>query len=224
MKIFKQTHRLATFAVASLMLFSCSSDDDGLEPDDPTVINPPIVLDCSYFGENPNVHLTDDPNAPVDYIVTCEAKVNGKLTVEAGVVIAFEPDASLRIFEDGSLQMIGTEAKPIVLTGIQPEKGLWRGMLIESNKASNVMNYVVIEYAGSSSASHSGGMYPAGLQVNADGDVTIDNCTFRHCKDNGLYWSSSKYISITNSVFTNNDVPMKTWGWNQIKLYNNTNT
>src|SRR5690606_26405935 len=221
MKLFKQTHSVAILAVASLMLFSCSSDDDGPAPI--AEVEPPIILECGFLEQGDHI-LMDNPNAPVDYIITCEAKVNGKLTVEAGVVIAFEPDASLRIFEDGSLQMIGTEAKPIVLTGIQPEKGIWRGMLIESNKASNVMNYVVIEYAGSSSASHSGGMYPAGLQVNGDADVTIDHCTFQHCKDNGLYWSSSKYISITNSVFTNNDVPMKTWGSNQIKLYNNTNT
>src|SRR5690606_17899566 len=103
MKIFKQTHRLATFAVASLMLFSCSSDDDGLEPDDPTVINPPIVLDCSYFGENPNVHLTDDPNAPVDYTVTCDPMTSGDFIIDAGVVIAFESDAGLRLgkYADG---------------------------------------------------------------------------------------------------------------------------
>src|SRR5690606_24564593 len=131
MKIFKQTHRLTIVAVASLMLFSCSSDDD--TPDGPIAIVPPIILDCGSLEQGDHT-LVDNPDAPVDYIITCEAKVNGKLTVEAGVVIAFEPDASLRIFEDGSLQMIGTEAKPFVLTGIQPEKGFWRGMLIDSNK------------------------------------------------------------------------------------------
>src|SRR5690554_980365 len=67
-------------------------------------------------------------------------------------------------------------------------------------------------------------MYPAGLQVARSGDVTIDHCTFQHCKDNGLYWKSDKYISITNSIFNKNDVPMKTVGMNQIKVYNNTNT
>src|SRR5690606_21342611 len=98
MKNFRQTHRFTAVAVASLMLFSCSSDDDGLEPDDPTVINPPIVLDCDFF--NTDQVLVDDPEAPVDYIITCETHVKAKLTVEPGVVIAFEPSAALFVEKD----------------------------------------------------------------------------------------------------------------------------
>lgn len=223
MKQFKKSSRFAGFlALGAVTVFTVSCDKSDDPQPDPVGNNDPIVLECGYFKEDRV--LKDDAEAPVDYIITCESKVSGKLTVEPGVVIAFEPDASLTVEKDASLIMDGTADKPILLTGIKSEKGLWRGMLIESNKASNSMKYVTIEYAGSKNTSHRGDMSPAGLQVSMDGDVSIDHCTFQHCKDNGLYWNSSKYISITNSVFTKNDVPMKTVGTNQIKLYNNTNT
>lgn len=219
--ILKNTANTALLTLGLLFAFASCTKTDGPTPD-PVGTNDAIALDCDYFSEDRI--LVNDPEAPVDYIISCKAKVTGKLTVEPGVVIAFTENASLNIEVAGSLKMDGTIDKPIILTGDTKDKGFWRGMLIESNKASNSMKHVTIEYAGSMSASNRGGMYPAGLQVSGDGDVTIDHCTFQYCNDNGLYWNSSKYISITNSTFTKNDVPMKTVGINQIKLYNNSNT
>lgn len=218
----KSSRFLGMVVIAATMIFPLSCD----KKNDPTPggngNNEPIELDCDYFSEDRV--LVDDPEAPVDYIISCEAKVKGKLTIEPGVVIAFKENASLYFQVSSSLKMEGTANKPIILTGITPEKGLWRGMLIESTKASNTMKHVTIEYAGSKSASHSGDMYPAGLQVIGNGDVSIDNCTFQHCKDNGLYWTSSNVISITNSTFTKNDVPVKIWNTNPMKIINNTNS
>lgn len=211
MKIFKQTHRLATFAVASLMLFSCSSDDDGLEPDDPTVINPPIVLDCSYFGENPNVHLTDDPNAPVDYIVTCDPMTSGDFIIDAGVVIAFESDAGLRLgkYADGKIQMNGTADKPIILTGTQKDKGSWRGIQISSDNPANRMDYVTVEYAGQTGR---GGWALQGSLIGTYGAVLeMNHCTVQHGHLIGFHWyNNSKSLTLSNSTFTGNDTPIET--------------
>jgi len=211
MKIFKQTHRLATFAVASLMLFSCSSDDDGLEPDDPTVINPPIVLDCSYFGENPNVHLTDDPNAPVDYTVTCDPMTSGDFIIDAGVVIAFESDAGLRLgkYADGKIQMNGTADKPIILTGTQKDKGSWRGIQISSDNPANRMDYVTVEYAGQTGR---GGWALQGSLIGTYGAVLeMNHCTVQHGHLIGFHWyNNSKSLTLSNSTFTGNDTPIKT--------------
>lgn len=211
MKNFRQTHRFTAVAVASLMLFSCSSDDDGLEPDDPTVINPPIVLDCSYFGENPNVHLTDDPNAPVDYIVTCDPMTSGDFIIDAGVVIAFESDAGLRLgkYANGKIQMNGTADKPIILTGTQKDKGSWRGIQISSDNPANRMDYVTVEYAGQTGRNGWGlqgsliGTYGAVLEMN--------HCTVQHGHLIGFHWyNNSKSLTLSNSTFTGNDTPIET--------------
>src|SRR5690554_2478116 len=96
MKNFRQTQRLATLVVAGLMLFSCSSyDDTNPIDDDPIIELPPIVLDCDYFSEDRV--LTDDPQRPVDYVITCYANVQGSLKIEPGVVIEFENHAGLRV-------------------------------------------------------------------------------------------------------------------------------
>lgn len=209
MKIFKQTHRLATFAVASLMLFSCSSDDD--TPDGPMVIAPPIILDCSYFGENPNVHLTDDPNAPVDYIVTCDPMTSGDFIIDAGVVIAFESDAGLRLgkYADGKIQMNGTADKPIILTGTQKDKGSWRGIQISSDNPANRMDYVTVEYAGQTGR---GGWALQGSLIGTYGAVLeMNHCTVQHGHLIGFHWyNNSKSLTLSNSTFTGNDTPIKT--------------
>lgn len=208
MKIFKQTHRFATVAVASIMLFSCSTDD---EIDPIAEVVPPIILDCGYFDENSNIHLTDDPNAPVDYIVACDPRITGDLLVDAGVVIAFESDAGLILgkYEDTKVQMNGTAEKPIILTGTQQTKGSWRGIQISSANSANRMDYVTVEYAGQEGR---GGWALQGSVIGTYGAVLkMDNCTVQNGHQIGLHWfDSSKELMLSNSTFTGNDIPIET--------------
>src|SRR5690606_22611761 len=148
MKIFKPINRFAISAFAAFAVISCNSDDDA--PNEPIVEVSPIILDCGYFDENPNIHLTDDPNAPIDYIITCDPKMSGDFIIDAGVVIEFENEAGLILgkYGNGKIQMNGTAEKPIILTGVQKDKGSWRGVQISSNNPANQMNYVTVEYAG----------------------------------------------------------------------------
>lgn len=212
MKILKQTHKFAAIAVASLMLFSCSSDDD--TPDEPIAVAPPIILDCSYFDENPDVHLTDDPNAPVDYIIDCDPKMSGDFIIDAGVVIAFESDAGLILgkYGNGKIQMNGTAEKPIILTGTQKDKGSWRGIQISSDNPANQMNYVTVEYAGQTGR---GGWALQGSVIGAVGGVMkMDHCTVQHGNLIGLHWlygsMKAGKLTLSNSTFTGNDVPIQT--------------
>src|SRR5690606_24894615 len=204
MKILKHTHRLATFAVASLMLFSCSSEDDSIDGPIGEVV-PPIILDCSYFDENPNVHLTDDPNAPVDYIISCDPKINGDFTIDAGVVIEFESEAGLILGKEanGKIQMNGTAEKPIILTGTQKAKGSWRGIQISSDNPANQMNYVTVEYAGQTGR---GGWALQGSVIGAVGGVMkMDHCTVQHGNLIGLHWlygsMNAGKLTLSNSTF-----------------------
>lgn len=214
MEKFKQTRRLAILAAASLMLFSCSKDD-GPEPDKPTIINPPIILDCAYFDENENIHLTDDPDAPVDYIITCDPKIAGDLIIDAGVIIEFENNAGLQFKSDvnAKIQMNGTADKPIILTGVQKDKGSWRGLLLTSNNPTNQMNHVTIEFAGQK---RPGGWGLEGAVIGATKAVMkMDNCTFQHNAVFGLHWNGSSgldagELTLSNSVFTKNDLPIET--------------
>ncbi len=203
---------VAVFFIASLVIFatSCSKDEEELgpePPEPPVAVNDPIVLDCDYFTQDRT--LTDDPDAPVDYIINCVAKVFGSLTIDPGVVIAFEQDAALYIESSaGKITMDGTANKPIVLTGTQQTKGYWLGVLQLSTNPANSMKYVTIEYAGSNSMQWGwlGGFCSGNAAV-----MDIDHCIFSNNNGAGISIVSAdaaSNFSITNSVMTGNDYPL----------------
>jgi|GEM_PF-458649 len=76
---------------------------------------------------------------------------NGQLTIAAGTVLKFGSTEGLEVLTGGSLTARGTAAAPIVFSGIDPTPGFWSGVeFSRSNSTRNVLENVVIEYAGSS--------------------------------------------------------------------------
>lgn len=202
---------LLMLLLASFIISSCSKDDEGPGP---VEVLPPVLLDCSYFDNNPNIHLTDEPNAPVDYIIACDPSINGDFIIDAGVVIAFESDAGLKLgkYENGKIQMNGTAEKPIILTGKQKDKGTWRGIQISSNNPANKMDYVTVEYAGQTGR---GGWGQKGAVIGVAGGVMkMDHCTIQHGAIYGLHWVSGALnagkLTLSNSIITGNDIPIRT--------------
>lgn len=219
MRNFKQTQRLATLAVAGLMLFSCSSDDD-TNPidDDPIVELPPIVLDCDYFSEDRV--LTDDPQRPVDYVITCYANVQGSLKIEPGVVIEFENHAGLRVNLDNKVfEIKGTATNPVILTGTSKQKGYWRGIfLTEAHNPNNLIEHTVIEYAGSQNLTGSSPVYEGSLALRGVSStppqaLTLNHVEIRNGGSVGIdYHRLQKNATVSTSNLTitgNEDVPVK---------------
>lgn len=231
MKNFRQTHRLATFAVASLMLFSCSSDDDTVE--NPIIdILPPIVLDCDYFNEDRV--LTDDPQRPVDYIIPCYANVQGSLKIEAGVVIEFENHAGLRInLGSKDFEIKGTATNPVILTGTSKQKGYWRGIyLAEAHNPNNLIEHTVIEYAGSQNHTSSSPIYEGSLAIRGVSGTTPQALHLNHVEIKnggsiGLDYhrlEKNATVSVSNVNITGNEgVPVKVSA-EMAHIFNNTSS
>ncbi len=198
---FKNT-TLFMLCALSLVAVSCSSDD----PVEPPLNVDPIQLDCDYFLENRT--LVDNPNAPIDYIVSCVAQVRANLTIEPGVVIAFTPDSGLTFRETvSSLHAVGTANKPIIFTGTQSTRGSWRGLFIESGNASNIMEYVTVSYGGGQAFNSNGDR--GNIIVYADGALTLKNCNVISSQTSGLnaiYGNTS--LTLQNNVFTGNANPL----------------
>lgn len=207
--LFKQLSRASLlFAAATFTLVACKKkDNDG--PAGGT--DDPITLDCSFFNESgKDIILTDNPDAPVDYIVDCNAKIQGDLTIEPGVVIEFTGNAGF-VFETNSnykIDMRGTSSKPIVLSGKQKDKGFWRGIFTTSNHPANAIEYVTIEYAGSSSQ---GNNMVGAIKGRSGAVLNIKNSTIQHNKEYGIYWDNGGGdLTVSNTKITGNDVPVKT--------------
>lgn len=206
---------------------SITPDENGLtSPDSPKGNTAPVILDCNYFKEHPNTVLKDNPEADVDYIITCVMRVDGKLTIEPGVVIAFEQDAGMEFKEKSSFKMEGTAEKPILLTGKEKTKGFWSGIHTESPSSNNIMRYVTIDYAGGNAPR---GGSKAGLGIYRESsNLTIDHCTVSNSKYTGMVVKDKvgkdiHNISMKNCTFTKNNIPVQSHA-SRLRMYNGTNS
>lgn len=214
--IFKNQFRkilLFTVCSLSLLVVSCSGDDDG--PGEPPVGNaPPIELDCDLFLQD--LTLVDDPDAPVDYVINCSAAVKGKLTIEPGVVIHFGKDTRLRFKDPSSIYAVGTADKHIVMTGSELNPGWWGGLLFETADNTNIMEFVDISYSGGQTFNGNG---PATLLIHSNGAVTMNNCSIKYSEETAFEApGNTAALNLENNVFSENGKPVMVNYFNAHKL------
>jgi hypothetical protein len=117
------------------------------------------------------------------------------LTVEPGVEVQFDPNASLIVF--GRLKAIGTEAQPILFTGTIKEPGSWLFLVIESTSLirnqGSVLRHVTIEYA------------QWNLMVQS-ATVQLSDCILRHASEVGLWASLASGTVVEGCQIVDNGV------------------
>lgn len=229
MKTIQFKHLFLIFLL-SIAFANCSKDDDSEEEQDPTQMkDPAITLDCNYFLDNPDAILKDNPEAPIDYIIPCMMRIDDNLTIEPGVVIAFEQNAGFNFRDESSFIMEGTVNEPILLTGVEQTKGFWSGIYTQSTNADNLLRHVIIDYAGGEALPSHGQKGALGVYGN-NSPITLDYCTIKNSKTKGMIISSAGSIGedeqkvfLTNSIFTQNNQPIKSDA-SRLRIYNNTNS
>lgn len=214
-KLFTSKLPLALLSGLFLVMSSCNEVEEE-EPQEE--ILPPIVLACDYFTEDRV--LENDSRRPVDYIVECWASVKGYLTIEPGVVIAFESQAGLYVDLDNKVfEILGTAEEPVILTGTSQQKGHWRGLFFtEAHNQNNIIEHAVIEYAGSQNHTSSSPIYEGtialrGVSGTPPQALTLHDVEISNGGSVGLDFHGIKTnatVSVSNLTITgNNDVPVK---------------
>ncbi len=207
----------SVFFIASLfgMMFisSCSTDDDTNGADDDPILqtDSPIELDCHYFSNNPNAVLEDNPNAAVDYVVSCKMPISDDVTIMPGVTIAFKTDAGFWVQEAGSLKAIGMTDKKITFTGVDKAIGSWGGIFFASNDPKNELNHTIVEYAGGSAVS-SATNTRGGVVIGPSSSLNLKNNIIQHCKGwavNLYYTANESHTTIEDNVFKENEIPLQ---------------
>jgi|LSQX01.2.fsa_nt_gb hypothetical protein len=193
--------------VAALFFTSCDESGKG-----PKIVEEAITIGCQYFNDNPNAILVDNPNAPIDYIVTCKStSIPDDVVIEPGVTIAFETNAGLWVRGEGSLKAVGTSGKPITFTGVDKAKGAWGGIFFASNDPKNEMQYTTVEYAGGA-VSSSGTSNKGGVVIGSGASLKFLNNTVQHCSGwalNLYYSANATNTTIENNTFKNNEIPIQ---------------
>ncbi|RRA99906.1 right-handed parallel beta-helix repeat-containing protein [Larkinella rosea] len=109
----------------------------------------PIVLDKNITVKTVLTDRISNPDYP-DYIVPKSLVVTNELTINPGVVIAFERDTRLDINDGGGLIIAkGTADKKIRFIGVEKTKGFWVGIMIYSGSNANVLENIEVMHAGS---------------------------------------------------------------------------
>lgn len=187
---------IAAFA-GMVMATGCTKEDD-----DPKVELEPIVLGCNDFKND--MVLEDDPDRPVDYIVTCVMPVEADIVIKEGVVIEFEDDAGIKINSSGTFKVEGTAAKKVVFTGVNKVKGSWRGLIYYSKSVLNSIDHAVISYAGGNSFSSNNNR---GNLICYTCKISVTNTELSNGKEHGFnsVYTSSEILAFENNTITDND-------------------
>lgn len=148
----------------------------------------------------------------VPYRMAGATDVRERLTIDAGATFHFEAEGALTFGSGSVVRALGTSGAPIVFSGTQQQPGWWQGIYInQTTHPDNLMEHVVIEYAGGS-AFHSS-TSPANLTVarsSYEASVTLRNSILRHGAGLGMFLHARGELpgSASNAYTENADGPV----------------
>lgn len=188
------------------------SNQDGISESDDVLVSVeqiPTILSGRLTEDKVLENIYEDPSVP-DYKVPSTYTISSQLTIQEDVRIIFEADAGLSVQSNGSLIAKGAIDKAIVFTGVQQTPGFWKGINILSNDPDNVIEYVTIEYGGSSG--FAGPSKLSNITINDAGQLRMNNCISRESGGYGIYTNSeeSKLVDFNKNSLTGNVAPVMT--------------
>ncbi len=198
-----------TVVLGLLFLIALSGCEELLQEDEE--INSDITSDTTWHSDSL-------------YLVTSSIDIEADLTIEPGTRIEVEDGVRIQVVSGGSLVADGTAEDEIVFTGTQETPGWWESLTFRSSEhPNNLLNHVIIEYAGSGSPR---GTEDANLVVgrsNRNADVTVTNTTLRHSGEYGMYLHSASDLSeFSNNTITNNENAPVRAGAHHVDLFDAT--
>lgn len=129
------------------------------------------------------------------------------LTIEAGVQIVVKENGGIGVYDDGSLNIAGTAASPVVIKGAAEVKGFWRGIHIETNSINNKFSYAQISDAGSNYIYCCNTISTIFLK---GGKLEMTNSTLSNGQGYGLYANADASLAgySQNTITSHDDLPL----------------
>ncbi len=209
-------HLLFSVLTFSVLFWSCNDDENNGDENNNTQSNIVVV---DYFINEPRVWSSDSI-----YLLPNGVKVDATLTIEAGTVIKIGPLEGIEVWDNGTINAVGSESKPIVFTSVKddskggdvnndgaatsPDMGDWTNIDL-GNSNGSTFRYCEFYYGGNSDY--------FGVLECGTGTSTVDHCIFAY---NDAYIHSDEFCgalyahtansatTITNNTFYGNKVPM----------------
>lgn len=163
----------------------------------------PVTLSQSITVKTVLNDRIANPELP-DYIVSKSIFVTSELTINPGVVIAFERDARLDVNDNGGILIAkGTADKKIRFVGVEKTKGYWIGIAMYSGSNANVFEHVEFLHTGSRTIYST---TKAALSLGSSkAQVALKNCFFSQNDGYGLYAQDGSILrEFSANAFTQN--------------------
>ncbi len=125
--------------------------------------------------------------------------IHANLTLSPGIKVVFEKDTNFRVYNDGSLNAVGTTEKPIIFTGKEKTKGYWEYIEIDSDSDKNELVNVIIEYGGG------GGNYEGELHLTENSTLKITDTLIQESKKSGFHFYNATINKFERVTSTNNE-------------------
>jgi hypothetical protein len=136
----------------------------------------------------------------VDRFIT----VNNPLTLAPGSTVIFGGGTELSIETNGSLDAVGTAAKPIILRGKDGTAGSWSGLSVGSRSSHNHLSYVTLEDAGVKGDNN------AAIVLAPNAQLSLDHSTIRRSLAAGIYLlDNANFGHFEANHFDHTDVPLR---------------
>lgn len=194
---------ITTIFISSLI--SCKKET----PTTPADEQKPVEINADINAPTVWKNVVDDPTKS-DYIVKkSQLQVNDALTIEPGVVVAFEADGMMRmpISSKGFILGKGTATNPIRFTGVVQTPGSWRGILILNPDDRNEFDYCIFEYGGGAVMQTFVPLCNLAIftQSAVSGKLRLTNSTIRNGAGYGYFVGEKAIINtFSNNTFSNN--------------------
>ncbi|GAB3941503.1 hypothetical protein GCM10028805_04730 [Spirosoma harenae] len=163
----------------------------------------PLAINANITVKTTLIDRVANPDLP-DYIVTKGIDVNNELTINPGVVIAFERDVRMNVNDGGGLIIAkGTAENKIKFVGVQKTKGYWVGIALYSGSNANTLEYVEVMHAGSRPifSTTKAALFLSG---GSRAQIALKNCLFSQNDSYGVYvYDGGILREFSQNTFTN---------------------
>ncbi len=138
----------------------------------------PFVYAGGHISDTAANHIWLNLNAPYfasssesDYPASITAADGTTLVVEEGTRLVFDGDSELYVYDGSAVGLGGTPDNPVVLTGLNEERGSWNGVTISNSAA--ILQNVEILWGGRSDV-YTGSLYFVEIGTDTRGKM-LDN-------------------------------------------------
>ncbi len=137
-------------------------------------------------------------NLGIPYYLGQHNIYNSFVTIEAGTELSFNSGGGFRIDRDSNLTATGTASNPVVFTGRHKLAGYWDGLEFFTSGPGNILDNVIIEYAGKVNSGNMDGLVGAFFN---DSKVDISNSILRHSETHGIWLNDPTGGTHTGNTF-----------------------